>query len=94
MHHDRGESDHAVSIQPDVDLHLSSRLPRRANIVSLGADATYVRRFVVRALDLNEAEVVRAHDAARKLYWNSPIALPLPRWKLQGLAGPDSTQAT
>ena len=70
-----------------LDFHLSTRLPTGEAIVSLGVDGTYTRKFFVKALDLNGAEVFSAQDAAGKLNWNNPIAPPLPQWKSRLSAG-------
>ena len=70
-----------------IDLHLSTRLPVGEAILSLGGDITHVRRFYVKALELNGAEVFQAQDAAGKLNWNNPIAPPLPQWKTRLSAG-------
>ena len=70
-----------------IDLHLSTRFPFGANVLSMGIDGSYVREFRVKALDFNGAEVFEAQDAAGKLNWNNPIAPPLPRWKAQYSAG-------
>ena len=70
-----------------LDFHMSTRLPTGQAIISLGLDGTYVRKFFVKALDLNGAEIFSAQDAAGKLNWNNPIAPPLPKWKTRFSAG-------
>ena len=70
-----------------LDFHMSTRLPTGQAIISLGLDGTYVRKFFVKALDLNGAEIFAAQDAAGKLNWNNPIAPPLPKWKTRFSAG-------
>ena len=70
-----------------LDLHLSLRRPAGDAVVSVAADATHVREFVVRALDLNGAVVFERQDAAGKLNWFNPIAPSLPRLKLRLSAG-------
>ncbi len=70
-----------------IDAHLSTRFPAVDGVVSLGADATYIREYFVKALDLNGAEVFGAQDAVGKLNWNNPIAPPLPRLKSRVSAG-------
>ena len=70
-----------------IDLHLSTRLPLGASVVAMGIDGTSVRDFLVKALDLNGAEIFEAQDAAGKLNWNNPIAPPLPRWRARYSTG-------
>ncbi len=69
------------------DWHLSTRLPANAGIISLGTDGTYTRSFYVKALQLNGVEIHSAQDGVGKLNWFSPIAPPLPSWKLRVTAG-------
>ncbi len=70
-----------------LDLHAAARIPAGQGVVSFGLDATWIRKFFVRALDLNDAEVFPEHDAAGKLNWGNPIAPPLPQWKTNLSAG-------
>ena len=70
-----------------LDWHLSTRLQAGEAILSLGSDGTYLRRYFVKALDLNGAEAYSAQNAVGKLNWGNPIAPPLPRWKSRFSAG-------
>ncbi|MCE2455225.1 MAG: hypothetical protein J4G12_05320 [Gemmatimonadetes bacterium] len=42
---------------------------------------------MVRALEVNGAEVFGEQQGAGRLNWNNPIAPPLPRWKARASAG-------
>ncbi len=70
-----------------LDLHLSTRQSAGDAILSMALDATRLRKFVVKALDLNGAVVFERQDAAGKLNWFNPIAPSLPRLKLRVSAG-------
>lgn len=70
-----------------LDAHASGSISHGEAVVSLDVDGTFVREFVVRALDVDGTEVLAEHDATGKLNWGNPIAPPLPRWKSSFSAG-------
>ena len=73
-----------------VDWHVSTRMPAREGVVSLGMDGTYTRSYDVRELSVSSptspnlsVRLLDAQSAVGKLNWGSPIAPPLPRWKMR-----------
>ena len=70
-----------------IDWHASARLPAGQSVVSLGADGTYTREYLVKALTVNGAELFGEQSAAGRLNWFNPVAPPLPQWKLRFSAG-------
>ena len=70
-----------------LDLHASTSLSHGEAVVSLELDGTYVREFVVRALDVDGTEVLAEYDANGKLNVKTPVAPPLPQWKSSFSAG-------
>ena len=70
-----------------VDWHVSARLPAGQGVVSLGTDGTYTRRYRVKALQVNGAELFAAQSAEGRLNWFNPVAPPLPQWKTRFSAG-------
>ena len=74
-----------------IDWHASTRLPAGEGVVSFGMDGTYTRTYDVKALSVSSggqsAEVLPAQSAVGKLNWGSPVAPPLPQWKMRFSAG-------
>lgn len=70
-----------------IDWHLSARLPAGQGVVSLGTDGTYTRRYRVKPLLVNGAELFAAQSAEGRLNWFNPVAPPLPQWKMRFSAG-------
>ena len=70
-----------------IDWHLSTRLPAGQGVVSLGTDGTYTRRYRVKPLLVNGAELFAAQSAEGRLNWFNPVAPPLPQWKMRFSAG-------
>ncbi len=74
-----------------IDWHASTRLPAGEGVVSFGLDGTYTRTYDVKALSVSSggqsAELLPAQSAVGQLNWGSPIAPPLPRWKMRFSAG-------
>lgn len=74
-----------------IDWHASTRLPAGEGVVSFGLDGTYTRTYDVKALTVSSggqsAELLSAQSAVGQLNWGSPIAPPLPRWKMRFSAG-------
>ena len=73
-----------------IDWHVSTRMPAREGVVSLGMDGTYTRSYDVRELSVSSptspnlsVRLVDTLSAVGKLNWGSPIAPPLPRWKMR-----------
>ena len=73
-----------------IDWHVSTRMPAREGVVSLGMDGTYTRSYDVRELSVSSptspnlsVRLLDAQSAVGKLNWGSPIAPPLPRWKMR-----------
>ena len=73
-----------------LDWHVSARMPAGEGIVSLGMDGTYTRSYDVRELSLASPDqpslsvgLLDAQSAVGQLNWGSPIAPPLPRWKMR-----------
>ena len=73
-----------------IDWHASTRLPAGEGVVSLGMDGTYTRSYDVKALSVSSpdspgssVELLSAQSAVGKLNWGSPVAPPLPRWKMR-----------
>ncbi len=70
-----------------LDLHASTSISHGEAIVILKVNGTYVREFVVRALDVDGTEVLAEYDAKGKLNVKTPVAPPLPQWKSSFSAG-------
>ncbi len=70
-----------------LDLHASTSFSHGEAILSLEMDGTYIREFVVRALDVDGTEVLAEYDAKGKLNVKTPVAPPLPQWKSSFSAG-------
>ena len=74
-----------------IDWHASARLPAGEGVVSMGMDGTYTRTYDVKELRATSgnfsADLLSAQSAVGQLNWGSPIAPPLPRWKMRFSAG-------
>ncbi len=64
-----------------LDLHFGQRVDAGPGQLSLTLDGTWTAEYRTKALMLGDLELQPAADAAGRLNFGNPIAVPLPKWK-------------